>query len=84
MTWHTSPIAPAPVNSSVIFPVGPPGVPFLGEDGGHGANAAAAAEAYSDTRVRETPVGEGREIRGLCTREEENVEELRSAVNEGW
>uniref|UniRef100_A0A0A9GAF6 ATPBM n=1 Tax=Arundo donax TaxID=35708 RepID=A0A0A9GAF6_ARUDO len=33
MTWHTCPIAPAPVNSSVIFP--PPVVfPTAGGEGG--------------------------------------------------
>lgn len=59
MTWQTLPIAPAPVNSSVIFPLGPPD-PFAG--GGEGAAAEAAEVAYSTARLRRNPFGEGREM----------------------
>ena len=53
MTWHTFPIAPFPVNSSVILPP-----PLVGSDFGEvdgevdGGVAAAAEVAYSLTRVR--------------------------------
>jgi hypothetical protein len=38
MTWQTLPMDPAPVNSSVIFPLG---AGVLGGEGGDGAGAAA-------------------------------------------
>ncbi|KAL0904519.1 hypothetical protein M5K25_026643 [Dendrobium thyrsiflorum] len=59
ITWHTRPTAPAPVNSSVTLPLGPPEA--LAGDGGEGAGAAAAV-AYSTARERRKPMGEGREI----------------------
>ncbi|URE41809.1 hypothetical protein MUK42_13250 [Musa troglodytarum] len=48
ITWQTFPIAPAPVNSSVILPLGPGGV-LTG--GGVGCGAAAEV-AYSTARER--------------------------------
>ncbi|CAL9206120.1 unnamed protein product [Musa hybrid cultivar] len=59
ITWQTWPMAPAPVNSSVIFPLGAAAA-FGG--GAEGAGAAEAADvAYSTARERRNPVGEGRE-----------------------
>lgn len=59
MTWHTLPMDPAPVNSSVILPLY---VELFGDDdnggvdvGGDGAGAVAAADvAYSANRLRRT------------------------------
>lgn len=58
ITWQTCPIAPFPVNSSVIFP--PPPTSFFAGGAEGGAAAAAAAVAYSATRLSKNPCGEAR------------------------
>ena len=52
MTWHTCPIAPFPVNSSVILPL-----PFFSSDFGEGESVAAVAVevAYWEARERRNP-----------------------------
>ncbi|URD76286.1 hypothetical protein MUK42_31312 [Musa troglodytarum] len=57
ITWHTYPMAPAQVNSSVILPLGPEAI-FGGGVDGAGEGAAAVAVAYSTTRERRNPAGE--------------------------